>query len=672
MNLYLLRHTCVDIPQGTCYGQTDVDLAPSFSEEKEEVLKKLKPIAFSRIYASPLKRCRLLASEIGPVIYDSRLMELHFGEWEGKAWDEISKTPEAGKWFKNYIDTSCPGGESYRGLLERVKSFVGHLHSLPDNENILVVAHGGTIRCIWALANNKSPEAAFNLKVDYGEIIQVTIQGRTKPKLHPIMFVGTGSDVGKSVINAAFCRILKQDGFEPAPFKAQNMSLNSYATKEGLEIGRAQAMQAEACGIDCLSDMNPVLLKPNTYQSAQVVLNGKPLGNQTASDYFLGTDRDWLFARAMEAYHRLAAQYNPIVIEGAGSISEINLRDKDITNMRVALETNAAVFLVTDIDRGGIFGSVYGTLLLLPPEERKLVRGIIVNKFRGDIALFEDGRRMLQELTGIPVVSVIPWFNDIFLDHEDSVVLDSRKVFASQSKIKIAVVLFKHMSNFTDFNSLERIEDVCVNYAAHPNDIENADIIIIPGSKSTIADLHYIRQTGMAKEILRAHADGKSVYGICGGYQMMGREIHDPWHIESDIPVMPGLGILPVSTTITNHKTTEQRAFRFLDKPEICNGYEIHMGETSAEKASPLCTLENGKTDGYYLNHKTWGTYMHGIFDNKTVINEIISSCGKTADINLPDYNHFKEDQYNKLAEHVRKHSDVKFILSNLKNSLAR
>lgn len=385
----------------------------------------------------------------------------------------------------------------------------------------------------------------------------------TNKKLRPIMFVGTGSDVGKSVLNAAFCRILKQDGFMPAPFKAQNMSLNSYATPDGREIGRAQAMQAEACGIECSSDMNPVLLKPNNDQSAQVVLNGKPVGNQSAFQYFMEGDRDWLFREAMAAYHRLEKRFSPVVIEGAGSISEINLRDKDITNMRVAVQTDAAVFLIADIDKGGIFGSVYGTLLLLPPEERKLVKGIIINKFRGDISLFHDGRKMLEELTGVPVVGVIPWFHDIYLDDEDSVVLDSRRKSWTDASVNIAVVLVKHMSNFTDFNVLERLDGVHLYYAAEPSELENADILIIPGSKNTIDDLCYLRKTGMAQAILKAHHNGKCVYGICGGFQIMGKSILDPFHVEGNVEAMPGLGILPVSTTITQEKVTEQCKFRF-------------------------------------------------------------------------------------------------------------
>jgi len=383
------------------------------------------------------------------------------------------------------------------------------------------------------------------------------------------MFVGTGSDVGKSIINAGFCRIFKQDGYSPAPFKAQNMSLNSFASIDGLELGRAQAVQAEACGIEPLSQMNPILLKPTSNQNAQVVLNGKPIGNQSAKEYFLGTNRDALFAEAMNAYHWLAEQYNPMVIEGAGSISEINLRDKDITNMRVALEVNAAVILVADIDRGGVFGSVYGTLQLLPPEERALVKGILINKFRGDIDLFSQGKQMMEKLTGVPVVGVVPYFRDIHIDDEDSVVIDHKSGKTQDNRVNVAVVLLRHMSNFTDFNVLERVPEINLFYTANPEEIEKADVVILPGSKNTIADLDNLRKTGLAKAILNSHEKGNAVYGICGGYQMMGLEIHDPEQVEGSGTFMPGLGLLPVVTTLTT-KNARCKATLLSEMKRVC------------------------------------------------------------------------------------------------------
>ncbi len=479
------------------------------------------------------------------------------------------------------------------------------------------------------------------------------------------MFVGTGSDVGKSIINAAFCRIFFQNGYRPAPFKAQNMSLNSYATPDGLEIGRAQAVQAEACGIECKVEMNPILLKPTSDKKSQVVLNGKPIGNQSASEYFLKTDRDMLFQQAITAYQSLAKTYNPIVIEGAGSISEVNLWDKDITNMRIALETNAATYLITDIDRGGIFGSVFGTIQLLPPNERKLIKGIIINKFRGDIKLFEEGKKILEQLTGIPVVGIIPYYRDIFIDDEDSVTLSKKRNSINKNRVNIAVVLLKHMSNFTDFNILEQIPEVQLFYTHDEDDILNADIIIIPGSKNTIADLLHLRKSGLAKAILTAHKNGKSVYGICGGYQMIGIEINDPQHVEGDIESISGLGILPVKTTLTQEKTTEQCQFRYLQGTDICRGYEIHMGDTITESSSPVCIIGNKKHDGYFSNEKTWGTYIHGIFDNIPVIHSIIKIRGDK-EITTFNINEFRELQYNKLADLVRNNSDMEYIYKTL------
>lgn len=480
------------------------------------------------------------------------------------------------------------------------------------------------------------------------------------------MFVATGSDVGKSIINAAFCRIFKQDGHPPAPFKAQNMSLNSFATHDGLEIGRAQAVQAEAAGIPCSVEMNPILLKPTSNMNAQVVLNGKPIGNKSAQEYFLGSDREFLFSEAMKAFSKLEAKFNPIVIEGAGSISEINLRDKDITNMRVAIEKNADVYLVADIDRGGVFASVYGTVMLLTPEEKKQLKGVIINKFRGDLKLFESGRKMMEELCGLPVLGIIPYYTDIIIEDEDSVVLDKKIRKKAEGKVNIAVVLLRHMSNFTDFNVLEQVPEVNLFYAPQPEDLLDADIIIIPGSKNTIGDLLDLRKRGIAKAILQAHKAEKAIYGICAGFQMMGKEVHDPYHVEGEINSVPGLGILPHITTLTEKKVTEQCKFHFLGETQECIGYEIHMGETLLKEKNGLNKLKNGKTDGYFLNPKTWGTYIHGIFDNELIIRYIIRENGPlelNASIN---YAAFKEEQYDKLAKHVRENVDMQAIYKSL------
>ncbi len=483
-------------------------------------------------------------------------------------------------------------------------------------------------------------------------------------KLKPIMFVGTGSDVGKSVINAGFCRIFLQDGYAPAPFKAQNMSLNSYATADNLEIGRAQAVQAEACGIPCRVEMNPILLKPTNYLTSQVVLNGKPSYNKSASEYFNDTDRDALFDEVMKSYDRLAEDYNPIVIEGAGSISEINLWKKDIVNMRVALRTGAATFLIADIDRGGVFASVYGTIMLLPQEERDAIKGIIINKFRGDIALFEDGKRIIEELTGKPVVGVIPYFRDIFVEQEDGVVIENTSKKHRQDKINTGVVLLKHMSNFTDFNMLEQTKGVNLYYTDNKQELEKADIIIIPGSKNTISDLKTLHEKGLSEIIIKHHQVGKPVYGICGGYQMLGEKVLDPHHIEGDIEEINGLGILPVTTIIEDGKQTRQCSFSFVNGDACGEGYEIHAGITESNR--PLCNLQNGEKDGYFLNEKTWGSYIHGIFDNASVITHILQQINPDFQSTI-DYKAKKEEGYNKLAELIRENVDMDFVYDVMK-----
>lgn len=481
-------------------------------------------------------------------------------------------------------------------------------------------------------------------------------------QLRPVMFVGTASDVGKSVITAGFCRIFKQDGYTPAPFKAQNMSLNSYATPDGLEIGRAQAVQAEAAGVPCHTDMNPVLLKPTNDKSSQLVLHGKPAGNQSAWEYFMENDKRQLFEEVKLSFNRLAARYNPVVMEGAGSISELNLRNRDITNMRMALHAGAAVYLISDIDRGGVFGSVYGTIALLPPEEKALIKGIIINKFRGDSRLFEDGRKLLETLTGVPVSGVLPYYQDIHIEEEDSVALSLKHKRQMAGRINIAVVLLRHMSNFTDFNVLEKDERVNIFYTDNPADITTADIIIIPGSKNTIADLVAIKNNGTARAVIEAAKRDKVVIGICGGYQMMGEQIADPHGVEGEVSSIPGLGILPVTTVLTKEKVTQQRSFRYRAQEQPCSGYEIHMGDTVSDHPSPLNILDNGQPDGYVRSSKCWGTYLHGILDNGIVVNDLLAACGKSTTAKDFDYRAFKEQQYDKLADHIRRHIDMEHI----------
>ena len=466
-------------------------------------------------------------------------------------------------------------------------------------------------------------------------------------KLHPIMLAGTGSDVGKSILAAALCRIFKQDGYAPAPFKAQNMALNSYATPEGFEIGRAQAVQAEAAGIPCHTDMNPLLLKPQSDHTSQVILNGKPIGNKDAYDYWRRGTSDIDFRKEVcAAFNRLATKYNPVVMEGAGSIAEINLKDRDLVNLSMARHAKADVILVGDIDRGGVFASVYGSIMLQTPEDRKLIKCIIINKFRGDMRLFAEGRKMLEDICGIPVLGVVPYFKDIYIEEEDSVSLEKKQRELAEGKVNIAVVLLRHISNFTDFDTLERDSRVNLFYTNNVSDIQRADIIILPGTKATLDDLLELRRNGCAQAIQRAHRDGKMVIGICGGYQMLGQTVSDPQHLEGDIEHLPGLGLLPIHTTMTPEKTTQQVTFQF--EGHTCQGYEIHQGVSDTKEAIL-------QTDHCI------GTYIHGFLDNAPVTEYLLKekAIGATP---VQSYADFKEQQYDKLAEHVRQYVDMERI----------
>ena len=491
---------------------------------------------------------------------------------------------------------------------------------------------------------------------------------KEKKYLHPIMFAGTGSDVGKSIVAAAFCRIFKQDGYAPAPFKAQNMALNSYATPEGLEIGRAQAVQAEAAGVPCHTDMNPLLLKPQSDHTSQVVLNGKPIGNRNAYDYFRKEGREELRKEVYAAFDRLSVRYNPVVMEGAGSLAEINLRETDLVNMPMAMHAKADVILVGDIDRGGVFASVYGSLMLLTPEERKPIKGILINKFRGDIRLFESGIKMLEDLCGIPVLGVIPYYKDIHIEEEDSVALASKAVQSQQGMVNVAVVLLRHLSNFTDFNVLERDPRVHLFYTNNVDELAKADIILLPGSKSTIDDLYELRRNGVAQAILRAHRNGATVMGICGGYQMMGQQILDPDHVEGKWEALPGLGLLPTVTRMSGEKVTRQVKFHiYEDSTVTLDGYEIHMGVTipvEGETMQPLNQMENGECDGYRVSDYCMGTYIHGILDNPSFIDYLLKPhAHKLAQqTTVFNYQQFKEQQYDKLADHVRMHVNLPLV----------
>ncbi len=493
-----------------------------------------------------------------------------------------------------------------------------------------------------------------------------------------MMFTGTGSDVGKSIIAAAFCRIFRQDGYNPAPFKAQNMALNSFATPDGLEIGRAQAVQAEAAGVDCHTDMNPLLLKPQSDCTSQVVLNGRPAGTRSASSLFRSEGRETLRQEVCKAFDRLATRFNPIVMEGAGSMTELNLRDVDIVNLPMAAHAGANVILVADIDRGGVFASVYGSIALLTPEERQMVKGIIINKFRGDIRLFESGVKTIEKLCGVPVLGVIPYYKDIYIEEEDSVQLAVKSETAQHGRINVAVVLLRHLSNFTDFNVLERDPRVHLFYTNNTSEIAKADIIILPGSKCTVDDLCELRRNGVAQAVVRARREGATVLGICGGYQMMGMEILDPDHVESSIERVPGLCLLPTSTRITGTKVTRQVSFtvdalKHNDTTDSGNGtlhgYEIHMGTTTIgsndgsnhSACKPLARLDDGQPDGCFADERCMGTYIHGILDNSPFIDFLLQPyAGKLDETQQTfDYAAFKNEQYDKLADHVRRHIDM-------------
>lgn len=469
-------------------------------------------------------------------------------------------------------------------------------------------------------------------------------------KLHPVMFAGTGSDVGKSILAAAFCRIFLQDGYHPAPFKAQNMALNSYATPEGLEIGRAQAVQAEAAGIPCHTDMNPLLLKPQSDHTSQVVLNGKPIGTRDAYDYWRRDEGPEPLQHVdfrqevCQAFDRLAASYNPIVLEGAGSISELNLRDTDLVNLPMAQHAKADVILVGDIDRGGVFASVYGSIALQSPEDRQRIKGIIINKFRGDLRLFEKGRRMLEDICEVPVLGVVPYYKDIHIEEEDSVSLEQKRRQLAEGKVNVAVVLLRHISNFTDFDTLERDPRVNLFYTNNTSDLQQADIIILPGTKATLDDLLELRRNGCAQAIQQAHRNGKMVVGICGGYQMLGLTVDDPDGLEGSITRLPGLGLLPIHTTITTEKTTKQVTFQF--DGQTCQGYEIHQGVSDTNES-------------ILFGEHCIGTYIHGFLDNPAVINRLLSDYVDTDQVEISDPQAFKEEQYDKLAAHVRQHVDM-------------
>lgn len=505
-----------------------------------------------------------------------------------------------------------------------------------------------------------------------------------------IMIQGTMSNAGKSLIVAGLCRIFKQDGYKVAPFKSQNMALNSFITKEGLEMGRAQVMQAQAAKIEPSVLMNPILLKPTNDMGSQVIVNGEVIGNMKAVDYFKYKKN--LIPDIMKAYHALSNEYDIIVIEGAGSPAEINLKNEDIVNMGMAKMANAPVLLVGDIDRGGVFAQLIGTMILLEEEEQRMVKGTIINKFRGDKEILKPGLVMLEEKSDIPVVGVVPYMH-VDIEDEDSLT-DRFTRTKKASSIDIAVIKLPRISNFTDFNALERIEGVSLRFIEKVHDLKSPDMIIIPGTKNTMGDLLWMRQNGLEAAILKEAAKDTIIFGVCGGYQMLGETLQDPYAVEAG-GEMKGMGLLPIKTVFEEHKTRRQVTGRFellqggleaLSSVTL-KGYEIHMGKSTmlSETVKPLTRIKEINTaknehfikekwDGAHLGN-VYGSYIHGIFDEEEVTRKLILSLGiklglKEEDIKSIDFDKYKEKQYDRLANYLRESLDMKQIYQILEEGL--
>ncbi len=498
-----------------------------------------------------------------------------------------------------------------------------------------------------------------------------------------IMIQGTMSNAGKSLVAAGLCRIFRQDGYRVAPFKSQNMALNSFITPEGLEMGRAQVMQAEAAGIEPSVLMNPILLKPTNDAGSQVIVRGEVLGSMSAWDYYEYKSK--LVPKVLEAYNELASRYDVIVIEGAGSPAEINLKREDIVNMGMAKMAKSPVLLVGDIDRGGVFAQLIGTLLLLDEDERNMVKGLIVNKFRGDRAILEPGLALLEEKAKVPVVGVAPYLN-IQVEDEDSLTErfeGNRQV----DLIDIAVVRLPRISNFTDFNPLESIPGVSLRYVKTVQELQNPDMVILPGTKNTMEDLQWLRQSGMEAAILKLAGKGCAVMGICGGYQMLGSSLSDPEGVEAG-GSMRGMGLLQMDTVFSSKKTRTQVEGVFKRMGGTLkalqgvpfSGYEIHMGEPifagDTHGMNQVTDRVTGtvKQDGACAGN-VYGTYVHGIFDREEVAKGVVSAIGRAkgldvSEIQAVDFAAFKETQYDLLADGLRGSLDMERIYRILEEGI--
>ncbi len=491
-----------------------------------------------------------------------------------------------------------------------------------------------------------------------------------------IAVFGTGSDVGKSIVSAALCRIFANEGVSVAPFKAQNMSNNSWVTSEGGEMGRAQVVQAEAACINPHVDMNPVLLKPSADTGSQIVLQGKVHGSCTSSDYW--NNRDYLFGKALESLERLRDNYELVVIEGAGSCAEINLRDRDFVNFRVAHVSDAPVILAADIDRGGVFAQVVGTLEVLPEEDRKKVAGVVINKFRGDASLFQDGISWIEERTGIPVLGLIPWYYDIHIDSEDGVILDAQVADERKKKenpLRIAVLKLPHISNFTDFDALMRHPAVHCEYLYHPASLDSYDAVILPGTKNVRFDIDWLRGRGWDSRIYSYARSGGTIVGVCGGYQMLGMAIRDDHGIEGEPGVTQGFGLLDVETVLEAEKALAQVAGVSIEHGTVIEGYEIHMGKTEyGDTVRPVFHISvcNGEerdyTDGACNEDGIiWGSYLHGLFDSpgfrQSFLEDLSKRAGKAVPARESELNTaYKDRHYNLLADHFAKHLNMPLL----------
>jgi len=496
-----------------------------------------------------------------------------------------------------------------------------------------------------------------------------------------IMIQGTGSGVGKSVLVAALCRIFKRDGYRVAPFKAQNMALNSYVTIKGEEMGRAQVVQAEAAKLEPEVEMNPVLIKPAADTKAQVILLGKSIGNFEAMEYHQFKSN--LLKAVKESYQKLAKKFEIIVIEGAGSPAEVNLMEKDIVNMRVARMAKSPVILVGDIDKGGVFAWIWGTIDLLPLKDKKKIKGIIINKFRGDKKILEPGLKFLERKIHSPVLGVIPYFKDIRIQEEDSLPLKYRD-FSKKGEIKIEVIYLPHLSNFTDFDYLKEERGVSLRFTEEGRSLTDSDVIIIPGSKNTLDDLFYLRERGYDREIINLAKNGKVVVGICGGFQMLGAGIDDPYHIESHRGRIEGLNLLDVYTKIDREKITHQvkaTPLKIFDSSQILTGYEIHTGRTKLGKnISPLFRIIQRShwkvevLDGAVnKENNILGTYIHGIFDNNEFRREFINYVRKRKGLPLLKSNDKcinREEEYEKLADLVEDNLNKSLLYQILERGL--